>query len=122
MNALSLYHNLKKRNVNLKPDGGRLVVDAPAGELTAEDKAALADFKPLLLKLLSKRSAPVEEFRDGGRRFDARPSHYPGYTALYDPIEGKWHDFSTKNCYPSIVELANRKRKEARREARGSSV
>ncbi len=112
MNALALYHDLKKRNVNLKADGERLLVDAPADELTAEDKSALADSKPLLLKLLSKRSAPAEEFRDGGRRFDARPSHYPGYTSLYDPVEREWHDFPTKDCHPSIVELANRKRKK----------
>ena len=46
------------------------------------------------------------------RRFDARPSRYPGYTSLYDPVEDEWHDFPTKDCYPSIVELANKKRRK----------
>ena len=110
MNALKLYHDLKKRGVLVEAceAGGRLKVDAPAGELTKDDRAALAEFKPVLLKLLSR----TKEAEDDGRRFDARRSRHPGYTALYDPIEGRWHDFPTKECYPSVMALANGRRKE----------
>ena len=73
MNVLALYHDMKRR-------GERLPVNAPVGELTADDKGALAELKPLLLKILSRRGAPAEELHDDGRRFDVRPSHHPGYT------------------------------------------
>jgi hypothetical protein len=106
MNALTLYHDLKTRGVLLEADGEKLLVDAPAGELTAQDRATLTEFKPILLKFLSHTEQP----RDGGRRFAARPSHYPGYTSLYDPVHDECHDFSTRDCYPSIVQLANKKR------------
>lgn len=112
MNVLALYHDLKKRGVRLEANGKRLLVDAPAGELTEDDRANLAKLKPVLLKVLSRRSTLTEEIRDDGRRFDARPSSHPGYTSLCDPIEGKWHDFPTQDCYPSIVELANKKRRK----------
>ena len=110
MKVLTLYHDLKRRGVRLEADGGRLIVDAPAGELTEGDRAALAEAKPVLLRMLNPRA--VEEPEDDGRRFDARPSRYPGYTSLYDPVVGEWHDFPTKDCYPSIVELANKKRRK----------
>ena len=107
MKALLLYHDLKKRGVILESDGDKLIVDAPAGALTGEDKAALTEFKPRLLKFLARKEEP----RDDGRRFDVRPSRYPGYTSLYDPIHDEWHDFPTRDCYPSIVALANKRRK-----------
>jgi hypothetical protein len=108
VNALKLYHDLKARGVKLQAEGELLKVDAPAGELASEDRAALARVKPTLLKLLCQ----LEEQRDDGRRFDASPSRYLGYTSLYDPTTGKWHDFPTRDCYPSIVELANKKRRK----------
>jgi len=46
-------------------------------------------------------------------RFDARPSRHPGYTSLYDPVEERWHDFPTADCYPSVVSLAGKRRKGA---------
>ncbi len=109
MNVLALYHAMKKRGVHLEADGESLMVDAPAGALSKEDRAALVEAKPMLLKMLTPRAA--EELEDNKRRFDAKPSRYPGYTALYDPIEGEWHDILTKDCYPSIVEVANAKRR-----------
>ncbi len=105
MSALSLYHDLKARGVKLQADGERLLVDAPADELTDEDRAALTEFKPMLLRLLGRA-----ELQDDGRPFAARPSRYPGYTSLYDPTTGKWHDFPTRDCYPSIIQLVNSKR------------
>lgn len=110
MNALSLYHDLKSRGVILEADGEHLKVDTPAGALTEEDRAALLKAKPALLRLLSQAA---QENEDDGRRFDARPSRYPGYTSLYDPIEGVWRDFPTKDCCPSVVALADRRKRGA---------
>jgi hypothetical protein len=81
-------------------------VDTPVGELTYDDKVALARFKPALLKVLSGG----EVLRDDRPRLDAKPSPHPGYTRLYDPVCGEWHDFPTRDCYPSIVELASKNR------------
>ncbi len=110
MNALALYHDLKSRGVILEADGESLKVDAPAGELTEEDRAMLGEYKPLLLKVLS-RSARSDESRGDRHHFKVRSSRYPGYTSLYDTVAGRWHDFPTKDCLPSIVAEANAKRK-----------
>lgn len=112
MNALALYRDMKRRGARIEADGGRLIVDAPAGELSGQDRRALAEVRPALLRMLALCGAGEEPQDDGGRRFDARPSRHPGYTSLYDPVEGEWHDFPTKDCYPSIVELANKKRRK----------
>jgi hypothetical protein len=109
MNAFSLYDDLKQRGVILGAVGERLKIDAPVGVVTEDDKTALRQYKPVLLGLLSRQAAPIEAV-DDGRHFDARPSRHPGYTSLYDPIHDEWHDFPTKDCYPSIVTLANKKR------------
>jgi hypothetical protein len=108
MNALKLFHGLKKRGVALEAAGDSLKVDAPAGVLTDDDRAALVEFKPVLLKFLAARHQEPEY---DGRRFDARPSRHPGYTSLYDPVEGRWHDFPTRDCFPSIVALRSKRRK-----------
>ena len=111
MNALSLYHNLKERGVILEAQGERLRVDAPVGVVTEEDRAALVEFKPTLLKFLSRIAA--REHEDAGRRFEARRSRHPGYTSLYDPVHGEWHDFPTEDCLPSIVADTDRRKKGA---------
>ncbi len=116
MNALSLLHNLEARGVILEADGESLKVDAPAGGLTDEDRAALSELKPILLEFLSRSTGPQEP-RDDGCRFKVRRSKYPGYTSLYDPVDGRWHDFPTRDCLPSIVAEANAKRKGPAREA-----
>lgn len=110
MNVLSMYHDLKKRDVQLEADGDNLKVDAPAGVLTDEDRSALAELKPVLLRFLAGRQARQGP-ADDGRRFDARPSRHPGYTSLYDPVEGRWHDFPARDCFPSIVALTSKRRK-----------
>ena len=107
MNALLLYHDLKERDIRLEVDGGRLKVDAPVGSFTEEDKAAMLEAKPILLKVLADNDQP----QDDGRRFAVRPSRYPGYTSLYDPIHDEWHDFPTHHCFPSIVAEAGTRRK-----------
>ncbi len=115
MNALGLYHDLKARGVVLAAWGESLKVDAPVGELTEEDRAVLVRSKPALLKLC--RSGGPQKSADDGRRFKVRRSKYFGYTSLYDPVEGRWHDFPTRDCLPSIVAEANTNRKGPAREA-----
>ncbi len=110
MNTLSLYHDLKARGVILEADGEHLKVNAPAGAVTEEDKAALRELKPSLLKLLSNTEETVET-RGEGRHFKTRRSKHPGYTSLYDPIHDEWHDFPTKDCFPSIVAEAREQKK-----------
>ena len=111
MNALSLYHNLKERGVILEAQGERLKVDAPVGVVTEEDRVALVELKPILLRFLSRVTATEHEYK--GRRFEARRSMHPGYTSLYDPVHGEWHDFPTKDCLPSIVAETDRRKKGA---------
>jgi hypothetical protein len=109
VNVLSLYRDLKQRGVILEADGNRLKVNAPTGILTKEDREALFQAKTALLKMLSP---PIAGYEDDGRRFDARLSRHPGYTSLYDPVHDEWHDFPTKDCYPSIITLANKRREK----------
>jgi hypothetical protein len=109
MNVLELYHDLKRRDVRLVADGDNLKVDAPADALTDGDRAALIECKPVLLRFLAGVQTRQEP-ADDGRRFKASRSKYPGYTSLYDPIAGEWHDFPTKDCFPSLVAEANRKK------------
>ncbi len=116
MNAKRLLDDLRGRGVRLEADGESLMVDAPAGVVTDEFKSLLVEHKARVLGILRfeerfTRKAPQHD-QDDGRRFNARPSRYPGYTSLYDPTADEWHDFPTRDCYPSIVELANKKRKK----------
>jgi hypothetical protein len=111
VNALSLYHDLRERGVIIEAQGEYLKVDAPAGVVTEEDKTAVLEFKPILLRFLSRNAVRAPE--ENGRRFEARRSRHPGYTSLYDPVYGEWHDFPTKDCLPSIVAETNRRKKGA---------
>lgn len=112
MNALSLYHDLKVRGVILEVQGEHLKVDAPTGVLTEEDRTSLVEFKPILLKFLSRMAAREPE--DDGRRFEARRSRHPGYTSVYDPcIMNGTTSRRRIACHPSW-----RKREYGRKEAR----
>ncbi len=112
MNPLKFFHGLKARGVNLEAVGDNLKVDAPAGVLTEEDRAALVEHKPLLLRLaaIGGRREESGEPEDDGRRFAARPSRHPGYTSLYDPVGDEWHDFPTRDCHPSIIAITRKGR------------
>lgn len=109
MNVLKLHANLQDRGISLEADGDNLKVDAPAGVLTDDDRAALLECKPVLLRFLTGMQVRQEPV-DNGRRFRARPSRHPGFTSLYDPIGDEWHDFPTKDCYPSVISLAGKRR------------
>ena|SRR5688500_1254646 len=110
MNARALLDELKSREVLLEADGERLVVDAPAGVVTEEQRVSLAEHKPSLLKLLEWERRKLEEADRRG--FVARWSREPGWISLHDPLTGEWHDWPAADCFPSIVAEANRRRKK----------
>jgi hypothetical protein len=73
VNAPSLLQDLRARGVTLEAQGEFLKVDAPAGELTEADKAALIDAKLRLLELLSIRQEGAPE-RESVARWPDRGS------------------------------------------------
>jgi hypothetical protein len=108
--ALALYRDLKARGVILEAceAGEQLRVDAPAGELTEADRAALLEFKPILLKFLS-RSPEKEPQRSSEARWSG-----PGLIRILDPFTGEWHEWPAVKCLPGVVAEANRRRKGGR--------
>jgi hypothetical protein len=105
VNALSLYHNLEKRGVILEAQGEHLKVDAPAGVVTEEDKSALIEFKPTLLRFLSQ--TPEEQpLRESKSRWSG-----PGLIRILDTFTGEWHEWPAAKCLPGVVAEADRRRK-----------
>lgn len=109
MKAQALLSELRSLGVELAAEGFQLTVDAPAGTITEDLRAALTENKPRLLKLLTWEQRKFEEVDKRG--LDIRRSREPGYIALHDPMIGEWHDFPTKDCFPSIVADADKRRK-----------
>jgi len=105
VNALSLYEDLKGRGVSLVAQGDLLKVDAPAGVLTEQHRAALKKFKPKLLRLLSR--PPQEEAL---LRSEARWAGQ-GRIRIHDPFTGQWHEWPADKCLPGVVAEADRLRK-----------
>ena len=69
MKTTELIAALRARGVDVTPRGDHLVVTAPPGVLTADDRQALADHKPLLLRLLrSGQDDPVHGGPRAGNR------------------------------------------------------
>ena len=108
MNARSLYHDLKARGVNLEAQGEYLKVDAPAGVVTEEDKSALVEFKPTLLKFLSR---PQEKPQEGPERETVARWAGPGLIKIRDPFTQEWHEWPAAKCLPGVVAEANRRKK-----------
>jgi hypothetical protein len=108
VNAKVLLDDLRSLGANVETDGEHLLIDAPAGVITDELKATLSEHKARVIGILKFERRVLEDWpeQDDGRRFRARPSQYSGYTALYDPVNDEWHDFPTRDCFPSIVEEA----------------
>jgi hypothetical protein len=105
VNALSLYHDLKERGVILEAQGEYLKVDAPVGVVTEEDKTALVEFKPTLLRFLSR--TPEEQLlRESKARWAG-----PGLIRIRDPFTGEWHEWPAAKCLPGVVAEADRRRK-----------
>ena len=111
MNALSLYHDLKAQGVYLAAQGEHLKVDAPAGVVTEEVKSALIEFKPKLLKFLSRTEGEPQE--GPKRESDARWAG-PGLIKIRDPFTEEWHEWLAAKCLPGVVAEANRRRKGGR--------
>ena len=109
MNARALLEDLRSRDVDLEADGGRLVVDAPAGAITDEIRITLAEHKPNLLKLLEWEWRKLEEADRRG--LVIRWSREPGWIFLHDPTTGEWHEVRAEECLPGVVETANKHRK-----------
>jgi hypothetical protein len=108
VNARSLYHDLKERGVILKAQGEQLKVDAPVGVLTEEHRTALREFKPRLLKFLSR---PREEPQEAPERESVARWAGPGLVKIRDPFTGEWHEWPAANCLPGVVAEADRRRK-----------
>jgi hypothetical protein len=108
VNALSLYRDLKARGVILEAQGEFLRVDAPAGVLTEEHRAALKALKPKLLKLLSTEREKSQEVPE--RESLARWAG-PGLIRIRDPFTREWHEWPAAKCLPGVVAEADRLRK-----------
>lgn len=108
MNALKLFHDLKARGVILEVRGELLKVDAPAGVLTEEHRAALKENKPKLLKFLSH---PREEPQEAPERESVARWSGPGLIKIRDPFTGEWHRWPAVECLPGVVAEADRRRK-----------
>jgi TubC N-terminal docking domain len=72
MTTLDLLQSLEARGVILTPRGGRLIVDAPAGGLTAGDRDLLCRLKPDLLAILEASLTPDELPPDWHQLWDER--------------------------------------------------
>jgi hypothetical protein len=61
-------------------------------------------------ELASRRRRKLEEA--GRRGLVVRWSEYPTWIALHDPLSGQWVEVRAENCFPSLVDEANRRRKK----------
>lgn len=89
----------------LKADGKRLHVDAPAGVITEEFRAALIENKTSILELLNWERRKLEEA--GRRGLIIRWSEYPTWIKLHDPMTGEWHEVRASESLPGVVQSAN---------------
>jgi hypothetical protein len=54
------------------------------------------------------------KLEDAGRRgWVVRWSEYPDWIALHDPLSGQWFEVRAEDCFPSLVEEADRRRRKA---------
>jgi hypothetical protein len=61
-------------------------------------------------ELASRRRRKLEEASRRG--LVIRWSEYPNWIALHDPLSGEWVEVRAKDCFPSLVNEANRRRKK----------
>ena len=108
MTASSLYHDLKARGVILETEGEFLKVNAPAGVLTDEHRAALKKLKPKLIKFLSHSQDEPQEAP--GSESVARWAG-PGLIKIRDPFTKEWHEWPSVECLPGVLAEADRLRK-----------
>jgi hypothetical protein len=72
MTAFDFLLSLESRGVKLKPIRDKLMVDAPTGFLTDQDRAMLARYKADLLALLTTTSNPADLPLDWRERWEER--------------------------------------------------
>lgn len=111
MNPRLLLRSMRERGVSLTAHDGKLRVDAPAGVLNADLKAALVENKPDLLRLLEQERRKLKAAHKRGLLI--RWSRHHGWIALHDPTTGEWHEIRARDALPSLVEAANRDLKGA---------
>jgi hypothetical protein len=58
----------------------------------------------------SRRRRKLEEADRRG--LVVRWSEYPDWIALHDPSSGEWVEVRAEDCFPSLVDEANRRRKK----------
>ena len=68
-----------------------------------------APVEPSEEQLAERRRRKLEEA--GRRGLLVRWSEYPTWLTLHDPLTGEWHDLLASDCFPSLVEEADRRRK-----------
>jgi TubC N-terminal docking domain len=107
---MTLYHDLKSRGVLLEADGERLLVDAPAGELTDNDRATLVKYRSILVKFLKWEGRKLDQAARLG--CVARWSKYPTWIELHNPLTGEWHELKASECLPGVVAEADKHREE----------
>ena len=77
----SLLSDLRSRGVDLQVSGDRLLVDAPLGTLTDDDRAALSVSKPSILRRLAAEAQvlemSLEEFEHAGFSIEIRVPWLP---------------------------------------------
>jgi predicted metal-dependent hydrolase len=112
MSASALLEDLRRKDVTLEAEGDLLRVDAPAGAMTDELRAALVENKGHLLDLLAREQSNLAEASRRGLAI--RWSEYPTWIKLHDPLTGEWHEVRASECLPGIIETADRYRKKGR--------
>jgi TubC N-terminal docking domain len=109
MSVGALLEDLRRRDVALEAEGDLLHVDAPAGAITDDLRAALVENKGRLLELLAREWSNLG---DASRRgLVIRWSEYPTWIKPHDPLNGEWHEVKASECLPGVVESANRYRR-----------
>jgi len=110
MSARTLLEELRRRDVHLEAESGRLHVDTPARSLTDMLRRSLVENKDNLIKLLEQERVRLEAVNQRGLLI--RWSEYPVWIKLHDPLTGEWHEVKASECLPGVVETANRCRKK----------
>jgi|SRR5215217_1795044 len=110
MNAGALLEDLRRRGVTLEAEGDLLHVEAPAGAITDELRAALVENKGYLVELLTWERHKLE--KADRRGLAIRWSEYPIWIKLHDPLAAEWHEVRASKCLPGVIETADRYRKK----------
>src|SRR3712207_5487241 len=110
MSVDALLEDLRGRDVTLEAEGDHLRVDAPAGTITDELRAALVENKWRLLELLAREGRSLKEASRRGLAI--RWSEYPTWIKLHNPTTGQWHEVKASECLPGVIETAHRYRRK----------